>query len=263
VEPEIFALNARIEDRHWWFRARRTILLDLATPVLPGDGTVLDVGCGTGGNIAAFPDACARIGVDPSLDAVRLAEEIRPGVSFVRGMVPDAVEEELSQADVVLLTDVLEHVEDDAALLAGIVRGMKHGGHLILTVPADPGLWSPHDVAHHHFRRYEAHQLRALWADLPVAPRLFAPMNRRLYPLVWGVRAVTRRLGRASGRSETDLTVPNAITNAALYRIFAGESKRLVRAMTRRARPPRGRGVSLVAVLERIDGSAERLGESS
>jgi SAM-dependent methyltransferase len=168
-------------------------------------------------------------------------------------MVPEAVEEELGEADVVLLTDVLEHVEADAALLGDIVRGMKPGGHVVLTVPADPGLWSPHDVAHHHFRRYEAHQLRALWTDLPVHPVLFAPMNRRLYPLVWSVRSVTRRLGRASGRSDTDLAVPNAVANAILYRIFAGESKRLVRAMGGQARPPRGRGVSLVAVLKRFD----------
>ena len=146
VEPEIFALNARIEDRHWWFRARRTILLDLAAQVLPAEGTVLDVGCGTGGNIAAFPETCRRIGVDPSPDAIALAEDIRPGVSFVRGIVPDAVEKELGEADVVLLTDVLEHVEADGALLEGIAQGMKPGGHLIVTVPADAGLWSPHDV---------------------------------------------------------------------------------------------------------------------
>jgi SAM-dependent methyltransferase len=235
----------------------------LAAQVLPAEGTVLDVGCGTGGNIAAFPETCSRIGVDPSPEAIALAEDIRPGVSFVCGIVPDAVEKELGEADVVLLTDVLEHVEDDQALLGDIVRGMKPGGHVVLTVPADPGLWSPHDVAHHHFRRYEAHQLRALWADLPVHAVLFASMNRRLYPLVWGVRSVTRRLGRASGRSDTDLAVPNAIANAILYRIFAGESKSLVRAMSGQAGPPRGWGVSLVAVLRRIDADAGSGGESS
>jgi SAM-dependent methyltransferase len=170
--------------------------------------TVLDCGCGTGGNICAFPPEHRRIGVDPSPDAIAIARAKCPGVEFVQGMVPDDVAAELAAADLVLLTDVLEHVEGDRELLSGIVGGMKPGAHLLITVPADPGLWSPHDVAHGHFRRYTAGTLPLLWKDLPVEVRLLSPFNRRLYPLVWLARQVTRALGRGAGAAGTDLRVP-------------------------------------------------------
>ena len=99
--------------------------------------------------------------------------------------------EVLGMADLVLLTDVLEHVEKDAELLARIVRGMKPGGHLLLTVPACPLLWSPHDEVHGHFRRHTRVILSALLAGLSLQPLLLAPLNLRLCPM-----AVLRRESR-------------------------------------------------------------------
>lgn len=263
MNPEVFELQGRIEEVHWWFAARRRVLLRLASVLLPNSGTVLDCGCGTGGNICAFPPAHRRIGVDPSPDAIVIARTKCAGVEFVQGMVPDDVAAELAAADLVLLTDVVEHVEGDRELLSGIVRGMKPGAHLLITVPADPELWSPHDVAHGHFRRYTAETLAPLWESLPVEVRLLASFNRRLYPLVWMTRRVTRALGRGAGAAGTDLRVPPRLVNRALFRIFSGEAHRLSRALVGETPPPGGRGVSLLAVLCRdVDPTEGRRRES-
>jgi len=251
MNPEVFELQGRIEESHWWFTARRRVLLHLASELLPEAGTVLDCGCGTGGNICAFPPAHRRVGVDPSPEAVAIARSKCPDVEFVQGMVPDDVAAELAVADLVLLTDVLEHVEGDRELLSGIVLGMKPGAHLLITVPADPGLWSPHDISHGHFRRYTAETLPGLWGGLPGQALLLAPFNRRLYPLVWLARHVTRALGRGAGAAGTDLRVPPGPVNGVLFRIFSGEAGRLSKALTGRAPAPGGRGVSLLAVLRR------------
>ena len=254
MNPEVFELQGRIEEEHWWFTARRRVILRLASALLPRPGTILDCGCGTGGNICAFPPEHRRIGVDPSPDAIAIARAKCPGVEFVQGMVPDDVATELATADLVLLTDVLEHVEGDRELLSDIVLGMRPAAHLLITVPADPGLWSPHDVAHGHFRRYTAGALPLLWGGLPVQALLLAPFNHRLYPLVWLARQVTRALGRGAGAAGTDLRVPPGPLNRALFTIFAGEANRLSRALAGKTSPPGGRGVSLLAVLRREAG---------
>lgn len=257
MNREVFELQGRIEEVHWWFRARRHVLLRLGRELLPEPGTILDCGCGTGGNICAFPPVHRRFGVDPSPEAIAIARAKCPGVEFVQGMVPQDASEEIHAADLVLLTDVLEHVEEDGEVLAGLVKGMKPGAHLLLTVPADPGLWSPHDVSHGHFRRYTADMLASLWKGLPVVVRLLAPFNRRLYPFVWMVRQLTRACRRSAGAAGTDLRLPARPVNEILFRIFSGEAEGLLKAMAGTASVPGGRGVSLVAVLRKEDPSAQ------
>jgi SAM-dependent methyltransferase len=253
MNREIFELQGRIEEVHWWFTARRRVLLRLASRLLPERGTVLDYGCGTGGNICAFPAEHRRIGVDPSQVALSIAAEKCPGVEFIGAGLPGEVAQELREADLVLLTDVLEHVGEDHELLSGVVGSMRPGAHLLLTVPADPGLWSGHDEAHGHFRRYEGPVLARLWEDLPVELRLMSPFNRRLFPLVWTARKVGRLLGRGAGPVGTDLGLPPAPLNRILHRVFSGEAERLDSALAGTGLAPRGRGVSLLAVLRRGD----------
>lgn len=251
MNREIFELQGRIEEVHWWFTARRRVLLRLASRLLPEGGTVLDYGCGTGGNICAFSSEHRRIGVDPSKLALSIAAEKCPGVEFIGAGQPVEVAQELREADLVLLTDVLEHADGDHELLSGVVRRMTPGAHLLVTVPADPGLWSRHDEAHGHFRRYDASELARLWEGLPVELRLMAPLNRRLYPLVWVVRKVGRLLGRGAGPAGTDLSLPPAPLNRILHRVFSGEAERLDRGLAGQGLVPKGRGVSLLAVLRR------------
>jgi len=152
-----------------------------------------------------------------------------------------------------LLTDVLEHVVDDFLLFSQVLAIMPPGSHVLLTVPANPALWSPHDVALAHYRRYDIARLRLVWHQLPVREHLVTPFNARLYPLVRLRRALAALSGTSSGSRGTDLSLPPAPLNRLLAAVFAGERIPLVRALDRATAPFRS-GVSLLALLERQPG---------
>jgi SAM-dependent methyltransferase len=190
------------------------------------------------------------VGVDTSAEAIALAQRRFPGVTFVCGFAPQDVAPWLRQAAVVMMTDVLEHVADDRGLLASIVWACPPGAQILLTVPADMRLWSPHDEAFGHYRRYDAESLAAVWAGLPVKPRLLSHFNSRLYPLVRAVRSLNRWRGHTSGEANTDFNLPARPMNCVLETCFAGEGRRLMRAIDGR-RVGYRHGVSLIAILQR------------
>ncbi|HEX4130070.1 MAG TPA: class I SAM-dependent methyltransferase [Pirellulales bacterium] len=253
MQNEQYELHAEIEEHHWWFLGRRRIMRSvLAEACPPSKQTrVLDVGCGTGGNIAVLADDYSCVGIDHSARAIELARERFPQVRFVHGQVPDDVHDELHAADVVLLMDVLEHVADDTGFLGRIVDALAPGAHLLITVPADPRLWSPHDVAFGHYRRYDRSDLAAVWADLPIATRLVSYYNSRLLPVIRTVRSVNQRRNRASGAAGTDFNLPAKPINRMLERFFAGESRVLRRALDNERYAGYRRGASLIALVER------------
>ncbi|NUQ65263.1 MAG: class I SAM-dependent methyltransferase [Pirellulales bacterium] len=253
MHDELQQLNARIEQRHWWFVARRQILTRLVRRLLPpGQGkTVLDIGCGTGSTLAALKHDYRCVGVDTSAEAVRLGGLRHPEVRFFA--IPDWAHavDIFGQADLVLLNDVLEHIEHEAACFGQLVESVRAGTLFLITVPADPALWSSHDVVHGHFRRYTWDTFRALWGDLPVEEILLSALNRRLYPIAKLVRMFSRLRGRAAGPANTDLVTPAGPINWVLQKIFAGEATRILAALEGHGSCSRRRSVSLLAVLRR------------
>jgi SAM-dependent methyltransferase len=251
-----FQLHAQIEQDHWWFVARRQILGRIVREVLPPDGTatVVDVGCGTGANIGALAGEYRGVGIDTSAEAVELARRRFPQVRFLVGRAPDDLGPLAAEARLFLLTDVLEHVRDDFAMLSELLTAASPGAFFLITVPADPALWSPHDVSFGHYRRYTRPRLARLWDGLPVRTRLLSYCNARLYPLVRWVRAMNRRRGQTSGAAGTDFARPPGPLNWLLRRIFAGEQRRLLRQLQDRTAPGYARGVSLIALVERQNG---------
>lgn len=222
--------------------------------VIPSDGTVVDIGCGTGADIAAYPVSLRRQGIDISEDAIRRARDRYPDVMFSVGTVPATGSEIVGTADLVLMGDVIEHVADDRGLVEAVVGAMKPGAHLLITVPADPSLWSPHDEVYEHYRRYTRETLSSVWRGLPVEVRLLAPFNRRLYPVVKAARFISAKTGRGAGRESSDLAQPVAPLNKILERIFSSEAPALVRALREGRREIPGRGVSLLVMLRRSNG---------
>jgi SAM-dependent methyltransferase len=251
IDRNIFAAFAAAEETHWWFAARRAILrrvVDALVPAGPGR-SVIDIGCGVGSTLTAFHPEYACIGYDPSPDAIEFARARHPGFDLHVGTAVEA-SIALGKADVVLLNDVIEHVPDDRALLASVVAPMKPGATLIVTVPADMKLWSPHDESMGHFRRYDATTLAGAVAGLPLERVFMSHFMSRLYPIVRAVRAFSRLRGRASGVSGIDLASAPRFANALLTRIFAGEIAHLLAVIHGRARPYR-RGVSLIGAFRR------------
>lgn len=253
MQPELFELHARVEERHWWFVARRRIMRQVLQEVLPpGQGRlVVDVGCGTGANIASLADVYSCIGIDTSEVAIRFARQRFESVRFIHGLAPLDLSEEAERMDAVLMMDVLEHVEDDSALLAKQVNALKPGGVLLLTVPADMRLWSEHDVSFGHHRRYDLEGFRSVWNDLGIEELMLSYFNTRLYPVVRAIRALNRLRGKAWGRSGTDLSIPPGPVNRLLERCFAGESRCLIALLDGHRNKGYGYGVSLIAVLRK------------
>ncbi len=251
MDPAVIDLIAKVEISHWWFSGRRQIMRSVIEMIAPSGGAVIvDVGCGTGANIASLTDQRECVGIDPSEAAIEHARRRFPAVTFRHGVAPGNLGDLANRADLYLLMDVLEHVEDDQDLLAGVVGSMRVGGHLLITVPADMRLWSQHDVVSRHFRRYDLDALRDLWSGLPVTERLGSYFNHRLYPIMRVVRAARGRGSSLDPEDSSDLNIPSKPVNAVLRRIFAGERKRLIRAIDGGS-PGYGRGGSLIALLRR------------
>jgi SAM-dependent methyltransferase len=252
IDRDIFAAWAATEESHWWFAARRMILrrvADALTAAGPGR-SVMDIGCGVGSTLTAFHPEYACIGYDPSPDAIEFARARHPAFDLHVGTAVEA-SGALGKVDVVLLNDVIEHVPDDRALLGSVVSCMRPGASLIVTVPADMKLWSPHDERMGHFRRYDAAMLDGALAELPLKRLFVSHFMSRLYPVVRAMRALSRLRGQAAGASGTDLSSPPRLVNTLLARIFAGEAGRLLGVVHGRARPY-GRGVSLIGAFRRV-----------
>lgn len=258
MQTDQFQLHAEIENRHWWFCGRRRIVRRLLAEIAPPHSgrRIVDVGCGTGANIASLTDAYECHGIDPSAEGIRLARERFPAVQFTCGLAPEAFGPAEREADVLLAMDVMEHVPDDFLFASSLLGAVKPGGHLLVTVPADETLWSHHDVSFGHYRRYTRARLERVWQGLPVTPLLVSHSMARLLPVVRTVRAVNRWRGQAAGAAGTDFTIPMDWINRGLEAMFVGEADRLVAAM-RNPRRVYPRGVSLVAILRRESGAIE------
>lgn len=241
MTPAEFDLHARLEDEHWWFRARREIVFDLLCRQLPPSRAkrVLEIGCGTGGNLRLLSAHYAAMGTEIDPYAARLAAR-RAGCEIRCGDIADALEGVDFVPDAVLMLDVLEHVRDDRLLLTQALALLPAGGRMVLTVPADERLWSGHDVVLGHYRRYSRAGFAALWRELQVETLLLSGFNALLYPAV----RLARKLRGRHGSSGSDLAPVNPLLNAILYRVFAIERHLL-------ARVSLPWGCSLIAILRK------------
>src|SRR5437773_3231861 len=148
------------EEHHWWYRGRRLIVGGQLDRLLRRPGLeLLDAGCGSGRMMDELADHASVSGLDSNPRAVALARS--RGHARVRlGRVEEMPYRDGS-FDVVTCLDVLEHTRDDVHSLSELRRVTRAGGHLVVTVPAYRFLWSTHDVANQHYRRYRRSALRA------------------------------------------------------------------------------------------------------
>lgn len=187
-----FAPLFAAEDRHFWFRSRnRCIAAGLRSlPDFAAIRDVLEVGCGTGVVLAElgrlFP-AGRVIGLDLFEEGLHYARQRFRG-TLVQG---DVFQHSFDRPfDLLGAFDVIEHLDDDEAILRRFWQHLRPGGHLMITVPAHQGLWSYFDEVAHHRRRYARAELKrkievAGFADVYVTPFMAA-----LFPPMW----IKRRL---------------------------------------------------------------------
>ncbi len=236
------------EEWHWWFRGRQRILEAVLHREVgwPDSLSVVSLGCGPAQGIEWLARVAGPGGRVVGLDGDTQLTPTGPLAStFVIG---SAEQVPLADAsfDLVLLLDVLEHLDDDVGALREASRILRPGGTLLITVPAWPFLWGQQDEVSHHRRRYTRETLRAAFegAQLPL-PRL-AYFNALFFPPIALVRVLRRRFGfPRETRSDFEDSEPGPL-NEVLARLFGAERHFV-------GRLPIPFGVSLLAVLKAAD----------
>jgi SAM-dependent methyltransferase len=153
-----------VDDHHWWYRGRRAVIAAELERLGPtARGRVLDAGCGSGRTLIELARWGVVSGVDVNDAAVEAAR--RRGHFDVRVAPLEQLPFDDDTFDLVTCLDVLEHTSDDITALGEIRRVTRVGGWLLLTVPAYQLLWSRHDEANHHHRRYGRNALREVAAS--------------------------------------------------------------------------------------------------
>ncbi len=216
-----------------WALLRRAGVRDVAR--------MLDAGCGTGRNLQEFGRLGPAAGVDPSPEAIDFCRQ--RGIEGVTRGTIEHLEFPDGAFDLILATDVLEHLRDDRAALRELRRVAAPGANLLCTVPAYRWLWSGHDDEHHHFRRYTLRELRAAlraggWR--PVAESYF---NSVLLPPIAAVRLLARRSRRDPEAARPDLRLTPPVLNGLLAQPMRGEAALIGRGL----RLPAGVSIGVVA----------------
>lgn len=226
MERAAYLDMVELEEKHWWFVARRRIIKAFICKLpIPRHAQILELGCGSGGNLdmlssfgqvyAAEYDAQSRT----VAQARGIAKEIRPC------KLPEEVPFANQAFDLIVMLDVLEHIEDDVTTLEVVRPLLANSGWLVITVPAFPFLWSPHDIRLHHYRRYTKESLRSRLEAAGYALRYLGFFNAIFFPVVASIRLVKKVLNQEAAPSEApaELKRPSRPLNALLSHIFGVE----------------------------------------
>lgn len=202
---------ADVEDRHWWYKERRAILAKELRR-LPTSGTALDIGAAGGGNTRVLRAHGWRpVALEYAETAAKIARE--RGIDVLRA---DARKLPVASDSVDLVTafDVLEHIEEDYEATAEIARVLRPGGTALIAVPCDMALWSAHDEAVGHVRRYTRETLTSAIEKGGLEVQDIWSWNVLLRPVVAMRRKTT---------SGSDLDDVHPVINAGLTTIITAE----------------------------------------
>lgn len=227
MKHEEYERMYRFEDRYWWFVARRHLITSLLRAHYPRDGRlkILDIGCGTGAMLDELAHFGHVVGADYAPEALQFCVTRGVGADLARADVRRLPFAD-SSFDVVTAMDIVEHIDDDKAASCEIFRVLKPGGRLLVTVPAFPSLWSEHDEALHHFRRYTAPHLKDLFQRAGLAVDKVSYTVTTLFPLIWVFRQVNNLLPKRRGEGEKQANLINFAgpVNAALLALSQWET---------------------------------------
>ncbi len=224
MEKEFESKYHSLEEGHWWFVARR----DMISRLLP-DGErqakILEIGCSGGALIKALRERgfSGITGIDISERAIDVCRQ--RGLDNVMVMDAAVLDFDDETFDIVIASDILEHMKDDGSALREWKRLLKKGGRMIVFVPAFPFLWSRHDEVNHHFRRYSRSQLKGALLDAGFSVKRVSFWNCILFFPAALVR-IAQRVLRWQGRESSDQLQPvNPVVNSLLVLLVKSENR--------------------------------------
>ena len=243
MDEAIYKTFFELEDKHWWFISRREIVLELVGRFLKKEDNneILDIGCGTGIILKYLQQFGMVYGLDSSPIAVKYSN-MRVNGAVKLGSLTDSVPFSENQFDLVMLLDVIEHIDDDEIALRKAYDLLKEKGIIICTVPAYKFLWSGHDDAQQHKRRYIRSELKTKIINAGFEIKKLSYYNTfLLLPIV-----LIRLIQNLTSKKEPSLNdyIPPEPLNGLLEFIFSSE-KHFLRKMNFPF------GVSIVAVAEK------------
>ena len=223
MENAIFDEMSGVETQHWWFVARRKIIetviqkLDLAK-----DSHILDAGCGNGDNLAFLSKYGELVAMERD-DHALIKAQARQVAKVFKGELPDKIPPDINKAkDLIVLLDVLEHIDDDAAALLALRSCLKDNGKIIITVPAYQFLWTQRNEQHHHKRRYTVKRVKKLFENNGWQLDYISYFNFFLFPLALVDRIKQKILPSIE---DSDLKMPPKLINYIFEKIFSFESR--------------------------------------
>jgi len=238
MDPRAYPEHAAVEERHWWFRGRRALARsEIASWRLRDGARVLELGCGTGGNLAMLGALGHVVAVEPDASAREVARARHPSVELI-----SSVDELAGPAfDAAFAFDVLEHLDEPRAVLRRLRAFCVPQAPLLVTVPQHPWLFGAHDRFLHHARRYTERSLRDDLAAGGFEVERVRQLSSLALPAACAARAIeiARALvGRPAPPAPRGMSVPPEPLNSLLRAAYVHEP---------RQRLPTGLGLMAVA----------------
>jgi SAM-dependent methyltransferase len=242
MDERLMKAMLTMDEHHWWYRGRRRVVRAVLDELsLPPGAQVLDAGCGSGRMLEELEDYGQVFGIE--LDPEALDVALSRGVGQVRAGRLEQLPWGDDTFDLITCLDVIEHTPDDRRALAELRRVSRPGGWLLLTVPAYQALWSLHDIANHHYRRYSRRSLRLAAVEVGWHVQRVTSFNAVLLAPAAIVRLAQRRR-QPDGNYKPELVPGPRWLNSLLERPLLAEARWIRSGRTLPA------GLSLMALMK-------------
>jgi len=194
LASDSFAKLFRLERGNFWFIARNKLILQVLSRYCEGFGSYLEIGCGTGYVLSAISDRFPQarmVGSEIFIAGLEFASQRLPSATLLQldaRRMPFEAEYEVIGA-----FDVIEHIEEDVAVMEQVYRALKPGGHFLVTVPQHQWLWSPVDEYAKHVRRYSKNELHQKMETAGFEIIMSTSFVSSLLPVMWLSRLAASR----------------------------------------------------------------------
>ncbi|MFA6097225.1 MAG: methyltransferase domain-containing protein [Candidatus Paceibacterota bacterium] len=221
MKKENYDQMNRFEHQYWWHVGRRFIFTRLIrryAACFKNDLSIVDVGCGTGGNFEFLENFGRVLGADNSTFAVEYCRKKGKTVKLVSKDVlpfPDG------SCDLVTVFDVLEHIENDGRMIEECRRILKKGGKIVAAVPAYMSIWSSHDEILGHRRRYSKKELLGKVEERGFRTIKITHCITFMFPIIFVFRLISKKFSKSSRTNSAYFMLPGIINSllAAILRV--------------------------------------------